>query len=184
MCLKIGLGPRRRPSVPVAGCASRMGEETMQGADATSSAPPPRGPNRRATPDRQIRELAARLSQGGVLKPEFEYELLAMFINNELSARITLPLLALIFSLASMFWAPVVEASVWLAAVIAMKFFMIAACRKFLAQPRGDVRVKNWRDMFVWLEFATGIAWGGMAVVGLESTDAISHVFILTSLIV
>src|SRR5262249_48090120 len=84
-------------------CASRMGEETMQGADATSSAPPPRGPNRRAAPDRQIRELRARPSPGGV-KPEFEYELLAMFINNELSARITLPLLALIFSLASMFW--------------------------------------------------------------------------------
>jgi two-component system cell cycle sensor histidine kinase PleC len=65
-----------------------------------------------------------------------------------------------------------------------MKFFMIAACRKFLAQPRGEVRVDKWREMFVWLELATGIAWGGMAVVGLGTTDAISHVFILTSLIV
>ena len=50
--------------------------------------------------------------------------------------------------------------------------------------PRGEVRVDTWRDVFVWLELATGIAWGGMAVVGLGTTDAISHVFILTSLIV
>jgi len=55
------------------------------------------------------------------------------------------------------------------------KFVMIAACRKFLAQPRGEMRVDTWRDMFVWIELATGIAWGGMAVVGLGTTDAISR---------
>src|SRR5215831_6432750 len=153
----------------------------MHGADATASLP---AKHRRAALAAHIRKLRARLAQGGVLKPEFEYELLAMFVKNELSARITIPLLAVIFSLASMFWAPVVQASVWLAAVIAMKFFMIAACRAFLAQPRGHVHIPTWREKFVRLELATGIAWGGMAVVGLESTDAISHVFILTSLIV
>ena len=107
-----------------------------------------------------------------------------MFVKNELSARVTIPLLAVIFSLASMFWAPVVQASAWLAAVISMKFFMIAACRKFLARRAARCASITWRDMFVWLELATGIAWGGMAVVGLGTADAISHVFILTSLIV
>ena len=157
----------------------------MHGEDATiSSALRPHAKDRRAALDQYIRELCARLGQDSVLKPEFEYELLAMFVKNELSARVTLPLLAVIFSLASMFWAPVGQASAWLAAVIAMKFCMIAACRKFLAQPRAEVRVDTWRDLFVWLELATGIAWGGMAVVGLGTTDAISHVFILASLIV
>ena len=100
------------------------------------------------------------------LKPEFEYELLSMFVKNEMSARVTHPVARRHLSLASMFWAPVVQASAWLAAVISMKFFMIAACRKFLAVPRGEVRVETWRDVFVWLELASGIAWGGMAVVG------------------
>jgi len=157
------------------------GGETMHGEDATAS---PRAKEVRAVLAAHLRALRARLAQGSVRKPEFEYELLAMFVNNELSARITIPLLAVIFSLASMFWAPVVQASAWLAAVIAMKFLMIAACRKFLAQARADMRLAPWRDMFVWLELATGIAWGGMAVVGLGTTDAISHVFILCSLIV
>jgi two-component system cell cycle sensor histidine kinase PleC len=157
----------------------------MQGEDATiGSAPRPRPKGRWAAADWHIRKLRACLAQGSGLKPEFEYELLAMFVKNELSARVTLPLLAVIFSLASMFWAPVGQASAWLAAVIAMKFCMIAACRKFLAQPRANIRLSTWRDLFVWLELATSMAWGGMAVVGLGTTDAISHVFILASLIV
>jgi len=157
----------------------------MRAEDATiSSRARPPAKDRRAALNAFIRELRIRLAQGSALKPEFEYELLAMFVKNELSARVTIPLLAVIFSLASMFWAPVVQASAWLAAVIVMKFCMIGACRKFLAQPRGDVRLDTWRDLFVWLELATGITWGGMAVVGLGATDAISHVFILASLIV
>ena len=47
----------------------------------------------RASVNEHVRELRARLSQGTELKPEFEYELLAMFVRNELSARVTVPLL-------------------------------------------------------------------------------------------
>jgi two-component system cell cycle sensor histidine kinase PleC len=158
----------------------------MQGEEEATADRPPRSRAREqsATAQDRVRELRARLSQGTDLKPEFEYELLAMFVRNELSARVTLPLLAVIFSLASMFWAPVLQASAWLAMVISMKFFMIAACRKFLAQPRNEVRVDEWRLKFVWLELASGLAWGGMAVVGIGGGDTASHVFILTSLIV
>ena len=152
--------------------------------DSIGPDPRQRAKDPRAAVQAHIRELRARLSQGTELKPEFEYELLSMFARNELSARVTLPLLAVIFSLASMFWAPVVQASAWLATVIAMKFFMIAACQRFLAQPRGEIRVETWRNKFTWLELGSGIAWGGMAVVGLEGADAASHVFIRTSLIV
>jgi len=143
-----------------------------------------RAKDARAAAQAHIRELRARLTQGTALKPEFEYELLSMFVKNELSARVTLPLLAVLFSLASMFWAPVLQASAWLAIVISTKFFMIAACRKFLAQPRSEVRVDVWRHKLTWLELGSGIAWGGMAVMGLDTTDAVSHVFILASLIV
>ena len=83
-----------------------------------------------------------------------------------------------------MFWAPVVQASAWAAMVISVKFFMIAACRGFLALPRVEVNVGYWRRMFVWLELANGCAWGGIAVVGLGAADAASHVFMLASLIV
>jgi len=144
----------------------------------------PRAKDPRAVAQAQLRDMRARLSQGSSIKPEFEYELLAMYARNELSARVTLPLLAVIFSLASMFWAPVVQASVWLASVICVKFFMISACRNFLALPRNQANVGQWRHTFIWLELSNGITWGGIAVVGLAAGDAASHVFMLASLIV
>ena len=156
----------------------------MQGGESTSPQQRSRAKDARAAAHAHVREVRARLAQGSGLKPEFEYELLSMFARNELSARVTLPLLAVIFSLASMFWAPVLQASAWLAMVISVKFFMIAACRSFLAQPRGELNVAKWRQMFIWLELASGITWGGMAVVGLGAADAASHVFMLASLIV
>src|SRR5687768_12682996 len=145
--------------------------EPQQDAISTAEAPAdtesvsqatPRAKDPRAIAQAQLREMRARLSQGSSIKPEFEYELLAMYARNELSARVTLPLLAVIFSLASMFWAPVVQASAWLATVICVKFFMIASCRNFLALPRNQVNVGQWRRMFIWLELANGFTWGGI----------------------
>src|SRR5262245_65362549 len=124
--------------------------------DSTASQHRPRAKDPRAAMQASLREIRAKLAHNTVLKPEFEYELLTMFARNELSARVTLPLLAVIFSLASMFWAPVLQASGWLATVISMKFFMIAACHKFLAAPRAEIRVHKWRGTFVWLEFGSG----------------------------
>jgi two-component system cell cycle sensor histidine kinase PleC len=165
--------------------SAEMARETMPHSQTTSTRPDrARAKEGRGGVHQQVREIRARLTQGTVLRPEFEYELLAMFVRNELSARVTVPLLAVIFSLASMFWAPVLQASAWLALVISAKFFMIAACRKFLAQPRGTVRVDEWRRLIVLLELASGITWGGMAVVGFGTGDTASHVFMLTSLIV
>ena len=128
----------------------------------------PRAKDPRAAPQAHIARAArAPRRRAPSIKPEFEYELLSMFVRNELSARVTLPLLAVIFSLASMFWAPVVQASAWLATVISVKFFMIAACRRFLALPRSEMQRRACGgDTFIWLELASGIAWGGIAVVG------------------
>ena len=131
-----------------------------------------------------MRRARDMLSKSTVIRPEFEYELLAMFARNERSALVTIPLLAVLFALASMFWAPVMEACAWLAMVIATKFYMIAACQTFNALPRAEVDVVAWRRKFVRLELLSGIAWAGMAVVGISTTNPTAHVFVLTSLIV
>jgi two-component system cell cycle sensor histidine kinase PleC len=117
-------------------------------------------------------------------KPDFEYERLCTFARKELSARVALPLLAAIFSLASTFWAPVLHAAVWLAMVVAMKLVVFIACRRLLARPRGEVDVARWRRRLLWLELANGVAWGCIALVGLGTADATGHVFMLACLIV
>src|SRR4051794_10341641 len=78
-----------------------------------------------------LREARERLMHGSNLKPEFEYELLLMFVRNELSAQATILMLAAIFALASMFWAPWTQAAGWLCLVIGAKVLLLEFCRRF-----------------------------------------------------
>jgi two-component system, cell cycle sensor histidine kinase PleC len=145
---------------------------------------PVRARDRRANTRQKVREIRNRLAFGPSRKPDFEYDLLCMFARKELSARVAVPLLATIFSLASTFWAPVLHAAVWLAAVIAMKLVVVAACRRLLLRPRLELDVPLWRRRLIWLELANGIAWAGIAAVALGTSDATGHVFMLACLMV
>ena len=60
------------------------------------------------------------------------------------------------FAIASMFWAPTVEAVVWLGLVIGAKVVLIESCRRFLAQPRDQVDVEKWRRRFIISELFNG----------------------------
>ncbi|MFY0612884.1 MAG: sensor histidine kinase [Hyphomicrobiaceae bacterium] len=122
-------------------------------------------------------------------KTEFSYELLAMFVQNELAAQWTILLLALIFSLASMFWAPYEQAIGWLIIVIGAKVLLLDVCRRFVAVPKGELDTKVWQRRLFITEAVGGMAWAGFALVGVGSAaspEALfsSHVFLFASLIV
>jgi two-component system cell cycle sensor histidine kinase PleC len=130
---------------------------------------------------RRVREIRARLLAGTGLKPEFEYDFIRLFASNEVSARTSVPLLAVV--LASALWAPPIQAGAWVALVLAVKLFMVAACLDFLSRARSEVRVARWRRRFFWLNLATGATWGGIAALGLGAADAAGHTFLLASLV-
>lgn len=140
----------------------------------------------------QVKAARTQLSNTVVPSSHFEYELLAMFVRNELAAAVTMPALTIIFSLAAMFWAPAYEAITWLLLVIGTKVLLLELCRKFMAADRATIDVKVWRRRFVLAEFATGLTWAGFALVGLHldssATQSVmafsSHVFLFATLIV
>ncbi len=138
----------------------------------------------REHPAFKVREARERLTHGTDVKPEFEHEMMLMFVRNELSAVATIQLLAVIFSLASMFWATKTEAILWLALVIGAKVMLLELCRRFVATPRADINLKVWRRRLILAETVNGVVWAGFAMVGLGATDQSSHVFIFASLIV
>ncbi len=149
---------------------------------------------RRETRKRSAEELRAareRLSGSGSIKPEFEYELLAMFARNEVGAAFTMPALSVIFALAAMFWAPAADACVWLALVIGAKVVLIEMCRRFLAQQREQVNLDLWRRRLIMSELLNGFVWAGFALIGLGYATTVpdtgafaSHVFLFATLIV
>ncbi len=154
---------------------------------ADSPAPPTSRPARKADRDtaQHVRAARDKLSHGTTLKPEFELELLSMFVRNEQKAFITLPLLALIFMFALMFWAPWrPEALIWFVLVIATKLHMQRACRAFQKLPQSEIKLDHWRRKFALSELISGLSWAGMAVVGSTVPDVAPHVFVLAAMIV
>ena len=141
--------------------------------------------------DGDIRAARERLARGSDIKPEFEYELMAIFARNELSAAVTIWALAAIFALASMFWAPWTESCLWLTLVVASKVALLELCRRFVADARPDDDLRPWRRKFILAELCSGLVWAGFALVGMDTQHEAaqqavfsSHVFIFASLIV
>lgn len=139
----------------------------------------------------ELRETRQKLAQGSLIKPEFEYEMLSIFVRNELSAAFTITGLSAIFSLASMFWAPVPQAIIWLFVVIGAKVFQLELCRRFQNTPRDEINLRVWRRRLIASELVSGLAWAGFALVGIGvHGNAIpqllfsSHVFLFAALIV
>ncbi|MBC7832563.1 MAG: HAMP domain-containing histidine kinase [Hyphomicrobium sp.] len=138
-----------------------------------------------------LKERRARLAAGTSIKPEFEYELLTMFARNELGAAVTMPALYALFAIACMFWAPTIDAVVWLVIVIGAKVALVDQARRFLALLPAQVNVRLWRRRFVMLELLNGVALACFALIGVGDTLAApselvfsSHIFIFATLIV
>ena len=157
---------------------------------ASDSALQPAPPASKKAQSAEWKAARERLARGTSIKPEFEYELLAMFARNELGAAVTMPALFVIFSLASMFWAPVLEAVIWLGLVVSAKLALFWLCGRFLAQPSDEVDIRQWRRRFIACDLLNGVTWAGFVLVGsFEHAPApvaafSSHVFIFASLIV
>jgi len=140
--------------------------------------------NRRHNLSPHIREARERLAHGYDAKPEFQYELLSIFVRNELGAMVTIPLLAIIVALASMFWAPVEEVLGWLAVLFVARTVLIIHCRRFIRTPANEVNLEDWTKTLIIAELLYGLSWAGVVLVGLHPTDPTGHIFMFAALIV
>ena len=148
-------------------------------------------PNLAPSKSDEVQRARADFVRGAGLKRDFSHELLLMFAQNELSAQATLLLLAVIFSLASCFWAPWTQAGLWLLLVIAAKVVLLECCRRFVAQREAAGDLQLWQRRLAMAEALNGFAWAGFALVGIQGVPSASqgelfssHVFIFASLIV
>ena len=133
---------------------------------------------------RSVQEAREKLTYKSGGKPEFEYELLMMFVKNELSAAVTTPLLAIVVAMGAMFWAPPRELLLWLCAVFVAKGILIAVCRQFARAPRDNVDTPTWRAKITAAEFLYGVTWASVAFISPETQGEAAHTFIFASLLV
>ena len=139
--------------------------------NATADTPPDGRPRPIArTAQAELKAVRGRLQSGSTIEPQFEHELLSMFARNEIRAAVTMPVLSLIFSLSSMFWAPKVQALTWLMLVICTKVLLLWHCGRFLADPDAAQSIRIWRGRFIRAELLAGLSWAGFVLVGMDLT--------------
>jgi len=154
-----------------------------------ASAEPPRihagaANNQKRRAYRSVQEAREKLTYKSGHKPEFDYELLMMFVKNELSAAVTTPLLAIIVAMGAMFWAPPRELLLWLCAVFVAKGILIAICRQFARVPQEEINTPAWRAKITAAEFLYGVTWAAVVFISPETQGEAAHTFIFASLVV
>jgi two-component system cell cycle sensor histidine kinase PleC len=128
-----------------------------------------------------VRDVRERLTYKSDTKPEFDYELLLMFVKNELSASLAIPLLAVIVAFASMFWASADALILWLSTVLISKGILLALCREFSRRPRSEVNIPQWRSKLIAAEFLYGVTWAGVAFIDVGN-DQSAYIFLFACL--
>lgn len=131
-----------------------------------------------------VKDVRERLTYKSDTRPEYDYELLLMFVNHELSASLAIPLLAVIITAASLIWAPAEEVLLWLATVLMAKGILLTLCREFTKAPRSDIKILQWRSKLIAAEFLYGVSWASVAFINVETNEQSAHIFLFACLTV
>ncbi|MGC2410693.1 MAG: ATP-binding protein [Methyloceanibacter sp.] len=140
--------------------------------------------NAKRRSSRSVQEAREKLTYKSGFRPVFEYELLLMFVKNELSTAVTTPLLAVVVAMGAMFWAPPTQLMLWLATVFVFKGILINLCRQFLKAPREDAKTPVWRGKITAAECLYGVSWAGVAFVSASTEGEAAHTFVFAILLV
>lgn len=140
------------------------------------------GQKRRAF--RSVQQAREKLSYKSADKPEFDYELLIMFVKNELSTAITTPLLAVVVAVGAMFWSSPRQLLLWLCCIFVTKGILVGVCRQFSKEPRDGINVASWRAKITAAEFLYGVTWASVVFISLLTEDVAGYTFIFAAVLV
>ena len=133
---------------------------------------------------RSVQDPPDRLTYKSPTKSAFNYELLTMFVKNELSAAITTPLLAVVVATGAMFWSPPHELLIWLCGIFVTKGILIAVCRQFAKVPREQADVEVWQRKITSAEFLYGLTWASVLFISPLRDEVAGYTFIFAALLV
>jgi two-component system cell cycle sensor histidine kinase PleC len=125
----------------------------------------------------RIREAREKLNSRPTVRPEFQYELLAIFVKSELTASLAIPILAVVVALGLTSWAPVEGLLFWLATLFIAKGILVALCRRFQSLSRKQADTTLWRQRLAAAEFFYGISWASVVFTDIASAQQISGFF-------
>jgi two-component system, cell cycle sensor histidine kinase PleC len=127
----------------------------------------------------RVRQAREKLMSRSGARPEFNYELLAIFVRSELTASLAIPALAVVVAVGLLAWSPVEALLFWLATVFISKGVLIYLCRRFQSMNRKQVDCGLWRRYLAAAEFFYGTTWASVVFVHVTPGDQRSAFFFL-----
>jgi len=111
-----------------------------------------------------------------------ERELLTLFAHNQIKVALALPLLAVLFALASLTWTSYFQAGSWLVAAIGCQFIQVYLCKQYLRTPPEKVRYVDWIGMLSASEFLMAACWSLPVFLFWDTANSFQHIYIIASL--
>jgi two-component system cell cycle sensor histidine kinase PleC len=115
---------------------------------------------------------------------DFDYDLLMMFVRNEGVAALTVPILAIVYAVTMLNWAPQRAVFLWLATILISEGILVSLSRQFRKQPREIVDLNQWRRKLAAAEFLYGVSWAALAFTQLTSPSQAAFFFLFAALMV
>ncbi|MBL8905981.1 MAG: HAMP domain-containing histidine kinase [Rhizobiales bacterium] len=111
-----------------------------------------------------------------------ERELLTLFAQNQIKVALALPLLAVLFALASLTWTTPFHAITWLVAAIGCQMIQVYLCKQYLQTPTNKIRYSDWIGMLSASEFLMAACWSLLVFILWDSANAFEHIYIIATL--
>ncbi|MGO4740777.1 sensor histidine kinase [Bosea sp. 2KB_26] len=146
--------------------------------------PDPTALARRKLVTREVKSVRERLTSTTGLERAFDYELLRVFAQYRMHGSVGALVLAVCIATAAWFWVPAYQVTTWLGVVILASAVMVLLCRRFLAQPAGEVNIRRWRRLLPAAEAFHGLSWTLILVLFAQVDGPGAKVFVMTTLLV
>jgi two-component system, cell cycle sensor histidine kinase PleC len=131
-----------------------------------------------------IWEVRERLRRRPAAEPEFEQELLLMFVKAELSGSMGMPVLALVVAGGLLTWASAVLVTIWLGAIVVGKVCRLALYRYIETQTRQEGLDERWRTRLAVVEFVYGLMWASVVFIPIRGDQAAAYSFLFAAMVV
>jgi len=137
------------------------------------------GTETKPTTSLRVKQAREKLMGKSGIRPEFNHELLSIFVRSELTASLAIPILAIVVAVGLLPWARAEALGFWLATVFISKGILILLCRRFQMLSRKHADCEVWRRYLAAAEFLYGVSWASVVFVDFAPENQQTAFFFL-----
>lgn len=133
---------------------------------------------------RLVKLARAKLAESAGGKISYTPELLDLYARNQINMSLIVPVLAMIFAIASLMWSTPGAMLVWLGITFTAQAFMFSTCRRMLRLSADEIDPAKWGRHLTFAEFLIGLSWAMFIGLVWHPNDIANHFFIFAQVII